>query len=98
MCNPGFVVTEDMKDCVGQYHNTIFLTTGGIVVVCLTHATPLPSDRDKRFVTTRRRGYKGNKNLPNIETNRVFTLKLKQCRVQMSVCLTPPFNVESFVD
>ena len=28
LCNPGFVVTEDMKDCVGQCYNTIFLITG----------------------------------------------------------------------
>lgn len=22
LCDPGFVVTENMKDCVGQYHGT----------------------------------------------------------------------------
>ena len=59
LCDPGFVVTENMKDCVGQYHDTFLFYHG--MKCYLRHSTSLPSERDKRMVTTCQRDYKGNK-------------------------------------
>ena len=36
LCNPGFVVTEDLKDCVGQYQCA---TSPGIVIKSQTNCS-----------------------------------------------------------